>query len=205
LKRSESNKIRVTPFYNLKGDILKSYPREKILINEVEYVSVGHYEDSNDAIGRYYPTDWLEGLSNRDPIILAYFVAVRYSQLEESVEYCDDEFDQVLLTLMKEAGSFHRKYFYEEPIPRAEIFEDFVFGQFSSNQQPDDWWEDEEQNATFYQIGEDVYKIRGDINGYGNVFILLDKELEFLEDLENIIELIKLELIKIRLLNDRPI
>jgi hypothetical protein len=153
-----------------------------IKINNINYTSIGDYMDNNDGIFFYCPDDtledWIKFFETEKPIIIIWLL----SCLQDENLEMSNSFNRRIIELGGvELIIFLKKYCWENILD--DIFIDFIFGGYSDH--------GEEEFPEIYYKG----KIVEDFDFSNHVFIQTNKHDEFIEDLNNIISLIKNNLI----------
>lgn len=106
----------------------------KITINEIPYVSIGRFEDNNDAIYKYYPSEntnenWLTFYETQAPVIILCQIGTEFFNYTSGTGSVFKTLFETDLALFKK---FHEHYFYPDSTSlKEDIFEDFIFGRFS--------------------------------------------------------------------------
>ncbi len=153
-----------------------------IKIENKDYTSIGTYLDNNSGIFYYLPEqsvdNWIQFFESQEPIILIWLLsAIYYLEIDSEFEKLIFESggDQLIL--------FLKKYCPENILD--EIFIDFIFGGYSN-------YGEEEFPEIYYK---DKLVVHEDFDFSNHVFIKTDNYEKFIEELNDIINLIKKKLI----------
>ena len=155
----------------------------EIKINNIDYTSIGDYMDNNNGIFFYCPDDtfenWIRFLETEQPIIILWLL----SCLQDERQGMSNSFTKKIIELGGvELIIFLKKYCWENILD--EIFIDFIFGDYSN-------YGEEEFPEIYYKgklVGHEDFEFSN------HVFIKASKYEEFLEELNDIISLIKKKL-----------
>ena len=104
----------------------------KLVINDIDYTSIGSYMDNQDGIGSYIPesedaSDWIDFLMFEDPIIILWSL----SYLKEVYEHYGSVAKTVIESQKDNLDGFLKKYY---PLGElSDIFIDFNFGAYSAH------------------------------------------------------------------------
>lgn len=153
-----------------------------IKIEKKDYTSIGTYLDNNSGIFYYLPEqsvdNWIQFFESQEPIIILWLLSgIYYLEIDSEFEKSITESggDQLIL--------FLKKYCPDNILD--EIFIDFIFGGYSN-------YGEEEFPEIYY---EDKLVEHEDFDFSNHVFIQTDNYEKFIEELNDIINLIKKKLL----------
>jgi hypothetical protein len=155
-----------------------------IKINNIEYTSIGDYMDNNNGIFFYCPDDtfenWIKFLKTEQPIIILWLL----SCLQDESQGMSNSFTKKIIELGGvELIIFLKKYCWKNILD--DIFIDFIFGGYSDY--------GEEDFPEIYYKSKLVEHENFEFSTH--VFIETNNYEEFIEELNNLINLIKKKLI----------
>jgi hypothetical protein len=161
--------------------------RINVLINGVNYTSIGIYVDNNDGICHYVPDtdeplEWLDFFERQEPIILLWTLSYLHSEFPG----CIDVFGKIVKLIIESneqrLSLFLQKYCWQNIL--GDMFIDFIFGEYSE-------YGNNKEHPTMKIIDEfikyDEFEFRE------HVFIDSVRYLEFVGELN----IIRMEIIKI--------
>ena len=157
----------------------------RIVINKVDYISIGRYMEYNDGILHYIPCssekaeDWIDFLNSEEPIIILWSLSYLQNNKYFSTYASEGEMEKLLIESGGETLTlFLKKYCWQDVLD--DMFVDFIFGRYSC-------YGDEE----FPEIIYNGNVLEGDYFDFGDhVFIESSRFDEFIKELSDLIDLI---------------